>query len=163
MENFEFKKAIRRLKRIKNLSVSGFMQRNVITLDANDLLATAARTFIENKINGIVIMKDEKPYSLLTSWDLLHQSYLESFSDKMDYLKTPLGDLIDNPILYQLKPSDSIEDVADTMARNKIKTIAIVENDELVGIVSITDLVKIYHHLILDGGNMRNFSHDSSS
>lgn len=159
MEQIEFKKALRRLKRIKNLSVSGFMQRNVITLDVSDLLATAARTFIENKINGIIIMKDEKPYSMLTSWDLLHQSYLESFSDKMDYLKTPLGELIDNPVLYQLKPSDSIEDVADMMARKKIKTIAVVEGEELAGIVSITDVVKVYHHLILDGGNMRNYSH----
>ncbi len=158
MEQTEFKKAIRRLKRIRNLTVSGFMQRKVITLDISDLLATAARTFIENKINGIIVMKDDRPYSILTSWDLLHQSYLESFSDKMDYLKTPLGNLIEEPVLFTIKPEDSIETVAILMTKNKIKTIPVVENGELVGLVSMTDVVKVYHHLILEDGNMRTFN-----
>ncbi|MCX7633874.1 MAG: hypothetical protein N2Z22_11140, partial [Turneriella sp.] len=43
-----------RLLRIRNTRVGDVMTRNVITLDAQDLLATAARTLIENKIHGPV-------------------------------------------------------------------------------------------------------------
>jgi len=150
MEDKELALMLERIKKIKNLQVKDFMQKNVITLDVEDLLATAARTFVENKINGLIIMRDGLPYSILSSWDLLHVSYVESFSDKMDYLRTPLGELIENPIMVSVAPSASLAQLATVAAKNTVRTIPIMEDKKLVGVISIMDLVKLYHQMLLD-------------
>lgn len=137
------------IKKILELKVSDIMRREVITLDAEDLLATAARTMVENKINGIVIMKDSVPWTVLNSWDLLHQSYLESFSDKMDYLRTPLSEFIDRPQLHSLPPSATLMEAARLVAEKHVKTIPVIENGKLQGVVSTYDLINSYNNIII--------------
>lgn len=140
-----------RLTKIRQTRVGDVMNKKVITLDVKDLLATAARTMVENKINGIIIMKEGKPYAVLSSWDLLHVSYLESFSDKMDYLRTPLEELIENPKLHYLRPSDSLDSAAKLISQHGQRTIPVLnENGDLVGVISKTDLIKAYHKLLIE-------------
>lgn len=141
-----------RLLRIRNTRVGDVMKRDVITLDATDLLATAARTLIENKIHGLVVMKDGKPWSVLSAFDLLHKSYIESFSDKMDYLRSTLDSLIDQPILYSLKPGDSLDSAARLFTVYGQRTIPVIEGDQLVGVITITDLIRAYGRLVGESG-----------
>jgi predicted transcriptional regulator len=141
-----------RLLRIRNTRVGDVMKRDVITLDATDLLATAARTLIENKIHGLVVMKDGKPWSVLSAFDLLHKSYVESFSDKMDYLRSTLESLIDKPILHSLKPSDSLDSAARLFTVYGQRTIPVIEGDKLVGVITITDLIRAYGRLVGESG-----------
>jgi predicted transcriptional regulator len=141
-----------RLLRIRNTRVGDVMTRDVITLDATDLLATAARTLIENKIHGLVVMKDGKPWSILSAFDLLHKSYVESFSDKMDYLRSTLESLIDQPILHSLKPTDSLDSAARLFTVYGQRTIPVIEGDKLVGVITITDLVRAYGRLVGESG-----------
>ncbi|GAB4425694.1 MAG: hypothetical protein OHK0011_06980 [Turneriella sp.] len=141
-----------RLLRIRNTRVGDVMKRDVITLDATDLLATAARTLIENKIHGLVVMKDGKPWSVLSAFDLLHKSYVESFSDKMDYLRSTLESLIDQPILHSLKPNDSLDSAARLFTVYGQRTIPVIEGDRLMGVITITDLVRAYGRLVGESG-----------
>ncbi|HMV36011.1 MAG TPA: CBS domain-containing protein [Turneriella sp.] len=141
-----------RLLRIRNTRVGDVMKRDVITLDATDLLATAARTLIENKIHGLVVMKDGKPWSVLSAFDLLHKSYVESFSDKMDYLRSTLDSLIDQPILHSLKPNDSLDSAARLFTVYGQRTIPVIEGDKLMGIITITDLIRAYGRLVGESG-----------
>lgn len=141
-----------RLLRIRNTRVGDVMTRDVITLDAADLLATAARTLIENKIHGLVVMKDGKPWSILSAFDLLHKSYVESFSDKMDYLRSTLESLIDQPILHSLKPNDSLDSAARLFTVYGQRTIPVIEGDKLMGVITITDLVRAYGRLVGESG-----------
>jgi CBS domain-containing protein len=141
-----------RLLRIRNTRVGDVMTRDVITLDATDLLATAARTLIENRIHGLIVMKDGKPWSVLSAFDLLHKSYVESFSDKMDYLRSTLESLIDKPILHSLKPSDSLDSAARLFTVYGQRTIPVIEGDKLVGVITITDLVRAYGRLVGESG-----------
>lgn len=137
-----------RLLRIRNTRVGDVMTRNVITLDAQDLLATAARTLIENKIHGLIVMKDGKPWSILSAFDLLHKSYVESFSDKMDYLRSTLESLIDKPVLHSLKPGDSLDSAARLFTVYGLRTIPVIEGEQLVGVITIADLVRAYGRLV---------------
>jgi len=141
-----------RLSKIRNTRVGDVMKRDVITLDSQDLLATAARTLIENNIHGIVVMKDGKPWSILSAFDLLHKSYVESFSDKMDYLRSPLEKLIEKPLLHSLKPSDSLDSAARLFTAYGQRTIPIIEGQNLLGVITITDLVRTYGKLVGETG-----------
>jgi CBS domain-containing protein len=141
-----------RLSRIRNTRVGDVMKRDVITLDSNDLLATAARTLIENKIHGVIVMKDGKPWSVLSAFDLLHKSYVESFSDKMDYLRSSLSSLIEKPLLHSLKPTDSLDSAARLFTAYGQRTIPVIEGDTLVGVIAIADLIRSYGRLVGETG-----------
>jgi len=139
-----------RLTKIRQTRVGDIMKKDVVTLDSQDLLATAARTLIEHSIHGIIVMKDGKPWSVLSAFDLLHKSYIESFSDKMDYLRSSLESLIEKPLLYSLKPTDSLDSAARLFSAYGQRTIPVLDNGALVGVISITDLVKTYGKLVAD-------------
>jgi len=141
-----------RLSRIRNTRVGDVMVKDVITLDATDLLATAARTLIENKIHGLIVMKNNKPWSVLSAFDLLHKSYVESFSDKMDYLRSTLESLIEQPLLHSLKPSDSLDSAARLFTTYGQRTIPVIEGGNLVGVIAITDLIRSYGRLVGETG-----------
>lgn len=141
-----------RLSKIRHTRVGDVMKRDVITLDASDLLATAARTLIENNIHGLIVMKDGKPWSVLSAFDLLHKSYVESFSDKMDYLRSSLSSLIEKPLLYSLKPTDSLDSAARLFTTYGQRTIPVIENGNLMGVITITDLIRTYGRLVGETG-----------
>lgn len=141
-----------RLSRIRNTRIGDVMVKDVITLDATDLLATAARTLIENKIHGIIVMKNGKPWSVLSAFDLLHKSYVESFSDKMDYLRSTLESLIERPLLHSLKPTDSLDSAARLFTTYGQRTIPVIEGGNLVGVIAITDLIRSYGRLVGETG-----------
>lgn len=141
-----------RLSRIRNTRIGDVMVKDVITLDATDLLATAARTLIENKIHGVIVMKNGKPWSVLSAFDLLHKSYVESFSDKMDYLRSTLESLIEQPLLHSLKPSDSLDSAARLFTTYGQRTIPVIEGGKLVGVIAITDLIRSYGRLVGETG-----------
>ena len=141
-----------RLSKIRHTRVGDVMKRDVITLDAGDLLATAARTLIENNIHGLIVMKDGKPWSVLSAFDLLHKSYVESFSDKMDYLRSTLESLIEQPLLHSLKPSDSLDSAARLFTTYGQRTIPVIEGGNLVGVIAITDLIRSYGRLVGETG-----------
>ena len=143
-------RAVEGLGTLLDLRLRDVMQTDVISLEVEDLLATAARTLIENKINAVVVLKDKKVYSILSSWDLLHLSYLEAFSDKLDYLKSPLSEVIDEPGFESLEPDATLAETASLMARTNFRTIPVIDGDKLVGVFSIMDLVRTYHRLILE-------------
>lgn len=141
-----------RLSRIRGTRVGDVMTKDVVTLDATDLLATAARTLIESKIHGLIVMKDGKPWSVLSAFDLLHKSYVESFSDKMDYLRSTLDSLIEKPLLHSLKPTDSLDSAARLFTAYGQRTIPVIEGDKLLGVLTITDLVRTYGKLVGETG-----------
>jgi len=141
-----------RLSRIRGTRVGDVMTKDVVTLDATDLLATAARTLIESKIHGLIVMKNGKPWSVLSAFDLLHKSYVESFSDKMDYLRSTLDSLIEKPLLHSLKPTDSLDSAARLFTAYGQRTIPVIEGDKLLGVLTITDLVRTYGKLVGETG-----------
>ena len=141
--------AMKGLKTLLDLTVNDEMQTDFITVDASDLLAKAARTMIEQRQNGLIVMKDGKLFSILSSWDLLHKSYLESFSDKMDYLKTPLEQVIENPVTVSLTPTSTLAEAVSIFASGNFRKLPVLDGEDLVGIFTITDLIKVYDRLIL--------------
>ena len=147
--------AMKGLKTLLDLTVSDEMQTDFITVDASDLLAKAARTMIEQRQNGLIVMKDGKLFSILSSWDLLHKSYLESFSDKMDYLKTPLEQVIENPVTVSLTPTSTLAEAVSIFASGNFRKLPVLDGEDLVGIFTITDLIKVYDRLILESQHVR--------
>lgn len=57
-------------------------------------------------------------------------------------------------------PSDSVEDTMGTMTNRRIRHLPVVENGQMIGLVSIGDIVKAQHdHLTLENHYLKTYIH----
>ena len=70
---------LQRTMRMIEATVDEVMTTDVITCDADDLCAKAARLIMEHSILGILVMKQGRAHTMLTNFDLLKLGYGEVF------------------------------------------------------------------------------------
>ena len=70
---------LERTQQMLEATVEDVMTQNVLSCDYNDFSAKAARLILENAILGVLVMKDGKPFSMVTTFDLLNLGYEEVF------------------------------------------------------------------------------------
>lgn len=101
------------------------------TLDATNLM-------MKNRVGAIVVTKADRPVGIVTERDILKKVVASSKAAKDVAVK----DIMSSPLIT-IKTIDSIETAATVMTKNKIKRLAVVEQDgSLAGVLSITDIAR---------------------
>jgi CBS domain-containing protein len=115
-----------------NTKVEDIMATNVVSLDISKIASHAADLMTEKRIGSIIITKNNKPFGIITERDLVRRYARD----------TPLEGLASHPLITAER-NTTVEKVVKIMLKNGIRKIPIVDqNNDLVGIVTITDLVK---------------------
>ena len=115
-----------------NTKIEDIMSTNVISLDISKIASHAADLMTEKRIGSIIITKKDKPFGIITERDLVRRY------DR----KTSVEDLASHPLITA-DCNITVEKVVKIMLKNRIRKIPIVDkNNDLVGIVTTTDLVK---------------------
>lgn len=129
-----------------NTPISKIMTTNVISLTLNNSLLDAEQLFKSYKIRHIPVVKDKDIIGILSLTDLQRISFVDLYG-KAD-LETEgsmygmLGVeqvMVKNPI--QVMANKSIKDVAKILSKNEFHALPVVEDHELIGIVTTTDLL----------------------
>ena len=132
---------------ISKILVRDIMEKNVIKITADSPSGDAAKIMLKNKIHGLPIVNPDNENEILnivTSFDLLGLTYYGRFSKETDYIhSTKVSKLTEDQSLISLSPDTSIKQAMNIIAEKNIRTIPIVENGKLVGIVSVTDIIRL--------------------
>ena len=102
--------------------------------------ATAKNTAeLMNKhdIGCLVVLKKGVPTGIVTERDMLRKILLGS----KDPEKTRVSEIMSKPLIAG-KPQMTIEDAAKLMFKRDIKKLPVAQNGQLVGLVTLTDLVR---------------------
>jgi CBS domain-containing protein len=148
------KKVIERSQRLLKATVDEVMSKNVLTVDYDDPAAKAARIILENGFLSLLVLKEGKPFNTISVFELLRLGYEETFDPKKDYLTTKVGELIKNKRFYYLTPGTLLRDAVNFMMERKLRTIPIISDSLVCGILSIVDMVQWYrlnHEEVLIG------------
>jgi CBS domain-containing protein len=117
------------------MTVEKVMTHNVITLDCTCTARKAAALMAENEIGSIVVIKHGKPWAIVTHSDIVRWAGLSPV-----LLDGNLEGQASKPLIT-VHPDTTIEEAAQTMIKNEIHKLPIVDNKEsLCGIITITDL-----------------------
>lgn len=119
------------------------MSKKVITMEANTSAADIAKLMDKNKVSSIVIIKDEKPYGIVTERDMV--SKVVAQNKKPSEIKTT--DLMSSPVVV-VTPLTPADEVAEKMIVSKIRRIVVSNTKEPLGIITVTDFVKHLHSML---------------
>jgi CBS domain-containing protein len=147
-------KVIERSERLLKATVDDVMTKNVITVDYDDPASKAARIILENGFLSLLVMKEGKPFNTISIFELLRLGYEETFDKNKDYLTTKVGELVQNKKFYYLPSGTLLREAVNFMMERKLRTIPIITNQVVNGVLSIVDMVQWYrlnHEEVLIG------------
>ncbi|RKX21719.1 MAG: hypothetical protein DRP35_03635 [Candidatus Zixiibacteriota bacterium] len=112
--------------------------RKVITATTEATLQQAMKLLIENKISSLpVIDENDKLIGIVSDKDI----FVSLYSDTSNMTGKTVKDIMSVDLIVGIK-SDDLNYIAGLMTNNKIRHIPIVDNNKIIGIISVGDIVK---------------------
>ena len=110
---------------------------NVFSIAPSLMVYEAVELMCQRNIGGLLIVDNGKLEGIFTERDYARKLILKGKSSKT----TPISELMTrNPIT--VSPETTIDDCMNVMTDKFIRHLPVVEEDQLVGIISIGDVVK---------------------
>lgn len=130
----------------KRMLVSKIMTKELITVNHLDDLITAERLFKNHNIRHIPVVNGKEIIGMLSYTDLLRISYADAIYEDETEVETMVYNMftIEQVMaknLVKVSPQTTIKEVAEILSEKEFHALPIVEEEELVGIVTTTDLI----------------------
>jgi CBS domain-containing protein len=90
----------------------------------------------DRNIGALLVTQDAKVVGICTERDYARKIALEGLSSR----ETPVGDIMTNRVMY-VRPNQSVEECMALMTDNRLRHLPVMENGNVVGLISIGDLV----------------------
>lgn len=110
---------------------------DVITVRPDHTLHEASQLLAQFNIGAVIVVEDGKPIGILSERDIVRK--LAEMGSNCVELK--VGDVMTTDVIIGV-PEDELNYVTNTMTEKRIRHLPVMDGDELVGIVSIGDVVK---------------------
>ena len=117
--------------------VKDIMKKNVITIDESMSIQEAAQMMTDVNVGCIIVTRKDLPVGIITERDFVTKIAAEGrplFTDVSEIMSLPLT---------TVSPDDTVWDAAEIMRGKGIHKLPVQEGNEIVGIVTTTDFVKI--------------------
>ena len=124
--------------RTNKISVKELMIKNVISVESSDSLQNVAKKLYLKRVGSAIVMENDKPVGIITNRDIVN--CIGSFDMS---LESPASKIMSSPLIY-VHPDESIIEVAEIMTSKNIRKIPVIVNNEVLGIISASDLVVIF-------------------
>lgn len=125
------------------LKVEDIMVEEVITVEADATVMRAVKLMNKHEIGCLIVTKIRKPIGIVTERDLLKRVLAESREPE----KTRIWEVMSAPLVF-VDPNMDIEDAVKFMLKMKIKKLPIVRRGKLLGLVTLTDLVRFQPQVV---------------
>ncbi len=110
---------------------------NAISVLPDTAVIEALKVMADNNIGSVLVMENNKYMGLITERDYSRKVILKGKNSSDTKVKE-----IMTSDLPHINPDDTVEHCMELMTNSKIRYLPVFVNDELKGIISITDVVK---------------------
>jgi len=119
----------------RELLVEEVMARNVVDIECNKTVYEACKKYSQNNVGCLVVMDKKIIVGIVTVRDTIERLILKNKDPK----KTKIKDIMSQNIktVHALSP---VEKAAEIMQENNIKNLPVILNNEIVGIITVTDI-----------------------
>jgi CBS domain-containing protein len=118
----------------------------IYSLDHESSVAEAVEQMVEHEIGALIITNNGKPVGVLTERDVLKCWVSVGYGSVTEKGKRLFKDIKAREVmttnLIVVEPTDDVNYVINIMVKNRIRHLPVVENKNLIGVLSIRDLAK---------------------
>lgn len=111
--------------------------RQVLTIGSDATVLEAITAMSDANIGAVVIQDGDSPEGIFTERDYLRKIALKGRSSA----KTRVSEVMSSPLIT-VESADPIRDGLETMTNCRCRHLVVVDDEKMVGIVSLGDLVK---------------------
>ncbi len=117
--------------------VNEIMSKNVLTVDKSVSLQEAAQNMNELNIGCVIVTDGTKPLGIVTERDFVTKVAAEGRP-----LFTEISEIMSSPLIT-ISPEETIWEASEMMKEKLIHKLPVKENEQIIGIVTTTDIVRI--------------------
>ena len=114
----------------------------VLTIQRQASVLEAIGSMSQANIGAIVVERDGQPVGIFTERDYLRKIALEGRSSR----ETPVDEVMSSPLIT-VALEESTHTAMETMTERRCRHLVVMDGEEMVGIVSLGDLVK---HMLME-------------
>ena len=131
----------------QRVPISQIMTTELILLNLTDDLYKSEKLFKKHKIRHLPVVSGKKIVGILSYTDLLRISYADVVDEDDDTVGSIVYDMFTVPQVMAKTPEvisseATVKEVAEILSKREFHALPVVDNGDLVGIVTTTDLIK---------------------
>jgi CBS domain-containing protein len=128
---------------MKNILVADVMTRNPETIRPETTLLDCAKRMVKKRVRNLLIVDKKKLVGIITQRDILWAMIKKSKED----LSKIKAIRISARKIATIKPTATIEEALEKMKKYKFRRLPVVQEKELVGILTIRDILNFHPEL----------------
>ena len=109
----------------------------LLTIASDASVFDAVKLMVDANVGSLLVTVGGRIEGIVTERDYLRRVTLEGRTDK----ETPVSEIMSTPLIV-VTPDKSVDECMSVMTEKRIRHMPVVENGEVVGVVSIGDVVK---------------------
>ena len=115
------------------MNIRDVMTSNPRTVSPGDTIQSAARIMRDEDTGVVPVVDNGRPVGIITDRDIVVRAVADG------QLNRPVRDIVSSDIVA-VRPDMSTKEAAELMSEHQVRRLPVVENERLVGIVSIGDI-----------------------
>jgi len=123
--------------RVNSTFVNQVMSKNVLTLDKSASLQEAAENMKKLNVGCVIVTENNNPIGIITERDFVTKIVAEGRP-----LFTEIQEVMSSPLIT-IDSEETIWEASELMKEKSIHKLPVKENEQITGIVTTTDIVKI--------------------
>ncbi|MCH7623743.1 MAG: CBS domain-containing protein, partial [Nitrospinae bacterium] len=118
-------------------NIGTYMKSPIRTIPFDSTLREFLKQLNENRVGSLIVNKNDEHVGIVTKWDFIRKA----IGQRMDPETTTVSEIM-NGTLLTLERSTPIEDARIFMIENKIRHIPVMEENQIVGMLSFKDMIR---------------------
>ncbi len=117
--------------------VNQIMSKDVITVSKSTSLQEAAQSMKKSNVGCVIVTDNNKPLGIVSERDFVTKVAAEGRP-----LFTEISEVMSSPLIT-IDHEETVWEASEKMKENLIHKLPVIENDNIIGIVTTSDIVKI--------------------
>ena len=117
------------------IAVKDVMTKSVISVDSSATINEAAKMMEDTKVGAIIVMENNTPVGIVTDRDFAVKVAAHAYQ-----ISEPIKKIMSSPLIA-IGLDETVLMVADLMYTRGLRKLPVIDNDQVVGMITATDLV----------------------
>ena len=121
----------------KTMTVSDVMTKSVISVDSSMTINEAAKMMEDAKVGAVIVMENNTPVGIVTDRDFAVKVAAHAYQ-----VSSPVKQIMSSP-LFSINSDESVRTAADLMHDRGIRKLPVIDDENVVGMITATDIVNL--------------------